>query len=481
MLALLLGAAGCHRRPDVGAVIVSAAGDVSRSPVIPRRIDDMADRLLADSIAQGLVRFDAAGQVEPGVAERWIVTDEGRTYIFRLREMNWSDGQPVRAAEVVAILRRRLQASARNPLAPYLTAIDSIVEMTPQVIQIELARPRPDLLKLFAQPDMAIVDPARMRGSGPMRVVGRPGRITRLTPIPDPTRAADEQRDLAPEDDVLLVRERAAAGVARFVARKSDLFTGGTFADWPLVAVSGATAATTRIDPAAGLFGFRVVTREGFLATADNRAAIALAINRGALTRSFSPDWRSDETLLPAALDSATPPAAAPWQSIAPANRLAAARAGVAAWTAAGNPPPVVRIGLPSGSGSTLLWARIAADLYAVGVQPVRVADDQDGANVDLRLVDAVAPYDSARWYLDQACQPCSEAATSAIEAARTAPNLAERARFIAAADASIAADTAFILIARPLRWSLVAQRLRAWQPNERAWHPLNRLRRDPN
>jgi oligopeptide transport system substrate-binding protein len=51
----------------------------------------------------------------------------------------------------------------------------------------------------------------------------------------------------------------------------------------------------------------------------------------------------------------------------------------------------------------------------------------------------------------------------------------------IAAADAALRDDVAFIPIARPLRWSLVALRLSQWHTNSRAWHPLNRLRPDTN
>jgi oligopeptide transport system substrate-binding protein len=51
----------------------------------------------------------------------------------------------------------------------------------------------------------------------------------------------------------------------------------------------------------------------------------------------------------------------------------------------------------------------------------------------------------------------------------------------IAAADKAMNEDVAFIPLARPLRWSLVATRLGQWQPNTRAWHPLNRLRADTN
>ncbi|WBH16306.1 ABC transporter substrate-binding protein [Sphingomonas radiodurans] len=475
---MLLASSGCERRPDVGAVIVSAIGDAPSLSGGIRADSDTADRLLIDSVAQGLVRFDATGQIEPGVAERWIVTDSGTTYIFRLRDMTWSDGRPMRAAEVVAILRRRIAQRADNPLKPYLTAIDSIVEMTPQVIQIELSRPRPDLLKLFAQPEMAIIRTARSAGSGPMQIVGAPRRVTRLAPAVDSNRAEDEQVATTPEDRVLLVAERASAGVLRFAARKSDLLAGGTIEHWPLVTAARVAPRNIRLDPAAGLFGLAAVRRDGFLATPENRAAVAMAIDRTALTRAVTDDWQPTETLLPAALDSSAPPTPAAWSGVAPDERLAAARVQIAAWRTANAAIPELRIALPPGSGGTLLWARLALDLYAIGVRPIRVGMADEA---DLRLVDAVAPFDSARWYLSTACQPCGEAATEAIEAARLAPTLAERARTLAVADAALAADIAFIPIARPFRWSLVAQRLRAWEPNERAWHPLNRLRRDTN
>lgn len=102
-------------------------------------------------------------------------------------------------------------------------------------------------------------------------------------------------------------------------------------------------------------------------------------------------------------------------------------------------------------------------------------------AEADLRLIDEVAPYDSARWYLATACVTCSDDAQAALTAARDAPTIAERSTHIAEADAALAADVAFIPIASPLRWSLVSLRLQQWQGNPRAWHPLNRLRNDTN
>ena len=468
---------GCERRrPDTGAVIVSAIGGPPRV-ADPRRTPlDLPSRLMIDSIAQGLVRFDAAGQIEPGLAERWIVIDGGMSYIFRLREGDWGDGTPVTADQVVTILNQQIAAASRNPLAPFLTAIDEIVVMTPQVIEVRLARPRPDLLKLFAQPELALLRTTPTGGSGPFRVVSSTARGPLLRPAFDPNQAdPDDQRTFKPEEDVRLIGERAARAIVRFANRDSDLVSGGSFVDWPLLAATEIAPATIRVDPAAGLFGLAIVRRDGFLADPGNREAVAEAIDRTALTAAIAPAWDPVDRLLPDNLDSAALPQVPGWTLLTQDERRTAARQRVAAWRGG---PITLRIALPTGPGATLLYAQIAASLMAVGITPDRVAP---GADAELALIDAVAPYDSARWYLATACVVCGDAAQAALDAAREAPTLVERARRIAAADAAMNADVAFIPLARPLRWSLVSTRLRQWQPNPRAWHPLNRLRADPN
>lgn len=467
--------AACERRPDTGPVVVSVIG-------APARFDGTApdtpfERVLTDAVAEGLVRFDANGQIEPGLAERWIVIDGGLRYIFRLRSAQWSDGERITTDQVVAILNRRLRDPV-NPLARYLTAIDEVVEMTPQVIEVRLNRPRPDLLKLFAQPELALPRLRPPGGGGPFRIV--PGRELLLRPAPDPNRAEDEADDEGPrpEDDVRLLGERAAKAVTRFANRESDLVLGGTFVDWPIAVVGEVAPTNIRVDPAAGLFGFVVARREGLLTTPDGRAAVAAAIDRAAVIGSFAPGSVTAEALLPDRLDSAASPVQPVWAALAPAERLPTARREVETWRAAnGGAAPVLRIALPHGPGADLLFRRLRFALSRAGIESELVALDDRTA--DLRLIDRVAPYDSARWYLRTACQPCSPAAEAAVEAARTAQTLAERGRAIAEADALLAGDVAFIPIMRPFRWSLVAMRLRQFQGNPRAWHPLNHLRND--
>lgn len=479
VLALSIATA-CQQRPDKGPVIVSAIGGRASYIDVNKRPADTAQQLLLDSTAQGLVRFDASGQIEPGLAERWNVIDDGRTYIFRLREAEWNDGAKVTAADVATILKRAIAPASRNPLKPFLSAIDDIVVMTDAVIEVRLSRARPDLLKLFAQPDLAILRQNPIGGTGPLRLAAASGNTVLLSPAIDPVRSPDDEVQApSPEQDVRLIGESAARAIIRFAAKQSDYVAGGTVADFPLIARAQIAPTNIKVDPAAGLFGLAIVRRDGLLASVEGRAAIAQAIDRAALIGAITPDWGQPvERLLPDKLDSAAAPAVPAWAALANDARLAAARATVAKYGAASPDPIVVRVALPAGPGGTLLYGQIAARLILIGVQPARVAIN---AEADLRLVDAVAPYDSARWYLATACVACDDNARAMLDAARDAPDMATRGQRIAEADGLMTADVAFIPIAAPLRWSLVSLRLRQWQGNARGWHPLNHLRPDTN
>lgn len=453
---LLLALGACDRASDERPVVVDAIED--------GRSGNTERVLLRSALAQGLVRFDAAGQVEPAIAERWNMVDDGRSYIFRLGDATWSDGRPVTAEQVVTALRRAVRVEAGHRLTPFLRSIDEIVAMTPQVIEVRLKRPNTELLTLLAQPELAVMRGAQ--GSGPMRRLSGEGVRLRL-PVD-----ADAPAPV-PADEVQLYGQRAALAVARFVAKRNDLVLGGDFADWPLVAAAGPRPADIRVDPARGLFGFAIVGRDGLLAAPLGRAAVAMAIQTANLPAMIDTGWAAADTILPEAFDSGSQPALPPWRNLTEEQRWQTARAQVTAW----GQPVTVRVALPDGAGATLLWGRIAAGLARIGIRGERVATD---APADLVLIDRVAPYDSARWYLATACRGCSMEAMTLIAAARDATTLPERAQRLAAADAALAADVAFVSVARPWRWSLVAPRLRGFQTNARSVHPLNHLRGDP-
>src|ERR1700754_2896802 len=54
----------------------------------------------------GLFTEDAKAQPIPGVAESWTVSPDQKTWTFKLKHTNWSDGTPVTAKDFEYSLKR---------------------------------------------------------------------------------------------------------------------------------------------------------------------------------------------------------------------------------------------------------------------------------------------------------------------------------------------------------------------------------------
>src|SRR5512138_88815 len=90
MAALLLAAAGCGNSHE-GPVDIAIIGDEEALFDRGIRLSGAAQHLRA-ATAEGLVTLDANGDIVPALADRWIVTEDGQSYIFRLRDGHWPDG-----------------------------------------------------------------------------------------------------------------------------------------------------------------------------------------------------------------------------------------------------------------------------------------------------------------------------------------------------------------------------------------------------
>lgn len=75
----------------------------------PHKISGTWENDVVGDLFEGLVTEAADGERIPGVAESWEISEDGRTYTFRLREdAEWSDGTPVTAGDFVFAFRRIL-------------------------------------------------------------------------------------------------------------------------------------------------------------------------------------------------------------------------------------------------------------------------------------------------------------------------------------------------------------------------------------
>jgi len=469
----VLALAGCKGR-ETGPVAVSAIGSPPelRNPNL-QRLDAPSEVLLL-ATAQGLVRLDAAGQIEPALAQSWIVSDDGLRYTFRLARTEWHGGGKVNAEQVAERLRATFSAASRNPLKPLLGAVEEVVAMTDDVLEISLVAPRPNFLQLLAQPEMAVLHQGK--GTGPFHSVEEQGHLALHLP-PGEEEEGEETQEEDHETGLLLRGERAGLAVARFKQGGADLVVGGTAGNLPVAHAAEPDADTLRFDPVTGLFGLSFGSRQGLTGDPAVRRALSMAIDRAALAAAIGvPDLQPRETLLAPGIAELPQPAAPQWTaSPSPTRRELAAQA--VASVSRGE-PATLRVAIPDGPGYHLIFAHLRRDWRAIGVTAERVAANDRTA--DLHLIDRVAPADLASWYLRQfscrASAVCSAEADAAMDLARIAPTAQERQVRLAEADRSLAELTPFIPLTAPVRWSLVSPRLTGFRLNVFGRHNMTEL-----
>lgn len=486
LLLAIASLGGCGLFGDDGPVRVAAIGTLHRNPEQAAAPLSLPDRLLMDATGQGLVSFAADGQIEAGLAERWTVIDEGKSYIFRLREAHWSNGTPVRANDVVAILRQKMNSPRlRSPLRGEFASVRAILARTGKVIEIQLDQPQPTLLDLLAQPDMAIM--RRGRGWGPWRAEWSGGTAV-LTPVPLMEMVEGNVVDESEEDAgpaVQLWGSNSVRAVTLFEAGEADAVLGGRFDGWPMIAAAGIPRESTMLDPVDGLFGLAVVNERGLLGDGLARDAIGMAIDRQRIVDALDvPGWAPRITLRPQRTGAAAiAPIYPAWVDFSRAERLRRARAIIADWTSRHDSQrPSLRIALPDGPGARILFAWINTDLSAIGIDVRRVSLSADA---DLRLIDDLAPSGDEAWYLRRVgCGrglSCNAEAQTLIEAIDQSSDAATRTSAIQTAEEAIMRHAGFIPLAAPMRWALTSGRVPGLRANNRGRHSLIRLQPSPD
>jgi peptide/nickel transport system substrate-binding protein/oligopeptide transport system substrate-binding protein len=101
----------------------------------PALIRDAESSFFVRQIFRGLVRIDNNLLTQPDIAERIVVSADGRTYTFHLRDnATFHDGSPIDARAVVASFNRASDPALTGgdgyelPAAIYLTDIDGVAE-----------------------------------------------------------------------------------------------------------------------------------------------------------------------------------------------------------------------------------------------------------------------------------------------------------------------------------------------------------------
>lgn len=135
-------------------------------PLEPPHLDPTAsaaaaiDEVLYANVFQGLTRIGPTGEVLPDLAESWTISDDGKTYTFKLHSgVKFHDGSDFNADDVKFSLDRARDEKSVNAQKALFTAIDTVEAVDPATVKITLKNPQGSFLYNLGWGDAVIVAP----------------------------------------------------------------------------------------------------------------------------------------------------------------------------------------------------------------------------------------------------------------------------------------------------------------------------------
>jgi oligopeptide transport system substrate-binding protein len=185
-LALTLLASACTPTPAPGPSPSPRVTGASHLELIeaddaqtldPALIDDPISFAVGKELFEGLTRLDANQRPAPGLADRWEISDGGRTYTFHLRTAHYQSGASVQAQDAITAWTRALAPATASPLTIFFAPLGARYPGDPlagvdvvdsRTLRVHLAQPDSELLTLLALPPYWLTDPNQSTsGSGP--------------------------------------------------------------------------------------------------------------------------------------------------------------------------------------------------------------------------------------------------------------------------------------------------------------------------
>ncbi len=344
---LLLAVTGCGKRETAvergnreGVLHLSVGSEPS--DLDPHIVTGLGEAKIIQSLFDPLVSYDPATLAPvPALAERWDISADGLTYTFHLRaDAKWSNNDPITAQDCIDAWRRMLSPSLAADYA-YLfyvlrgaeafnkgrttdfstvglaapdarTLVVTLNHPTPYFLQILLNSPwRPIHVRSIATHG----DPLR-RGTA----WTRPGRI--VTSGPFTLKEWIPQQHLVVEKSpTYWDRARVRLNGVRFFptdsidAEERAYRAGQLHATWALplskvLPLQREKSPALRIDPILETYFFRLNVRKAPFTDPRVRRALALAVDRDAITANILPGGRQPaSSFVPPLLQGYTPPA----------------------------------------------------------------------------------------------------------------------------------------------------------------------------
>ena len=100
------------------------------------------DEVLYANVFEGLTRIGSKGEILPALAESWTVSDDGKTYTFKLHTgVKFHDGSDFNADDVKFSLDRARAENSTNAQKKLFAAIDTVEAVDPTTVKVSLKHP----------------------------------------------------------------------------------------------------------------------------------------------------------------------------------------------------------------------------------------------------------------------------------------------------------------------------------------------------
>lgn len=147
----------------LGTTIAEAAGVLTigrredSSTFDPIKTAQNIDNWVFSNVFDVLIRVDKTGtKLEPGLAESWTVSDDGKTYTFKMRDAKFSDGSPV-TADDAAFSLLRIRDNKGSVWSDSYKIIDTAEAADDQTLVVKLKTPSAPFLSTLALPNVSVL------------------------------------------------------------------------------------------------------------------------------------------------------------------------------------------------------------------------------------------------------------------------------------------------------------------------------------
>jgi oligopeptide transport system substrate-binding protein len=287
--------------------VLRVGNDGEPQSMDPHYISTVQTSRLNDDMLMGLLTYGQDGEAIAGAAENWTISEDGKTYTFKLRDHVWSDGTPVTAGDFVYAWRRILAPETGAEYASLLYIIKGAEDVNTgkagpealaaeavddKTLKVELTAPAPYFLAqlthqtAFPVPRHVVEKFGRDWTKPENMVVNGPYKLESWTPKVEATLVKNDKfydaGSVAIDKVVYYSMEDRTAMQKRFRAGELDVARdiASEQIDW----LRENMADSLRIAPYAGIYYYVFRSDKEPFTDARIRRALSMAINREAIT-----------------------------------------------------------------------------------------------------------------------------------------------------------------------------------------------------